>query len=198
LRLTERSGGYGIATTFWRKHLLGELRNDFPLNGDNHDASFHLDPFIPEEPWQKYQAEGRGLEGVDMTKVLYETRETAETEQGSVRRRVGKLTLKLDYSSVPTKQRVVDAFKRKDPQAAVELAGGEYVTGIEEFDTVTVHANFGGKVRPVRIQNGKMTQLGYPVDSAVRVDARGYPDLDDMATFAGGLATSIAGKLLGA
>lgn len=196
LLLTERSGRFGIATTFWREFLIGELRADHPVSQSEEDVTFSLDPYVPNEAWELYELEGVGLEGAELVKVLYETDEDKEQEEGTKRRRVGKLTTKIDRSVVPAKDRVVNAFRNKDMAAAVEIVSGGYLSGDLEYDTVVVHANFNGKVRPVRIQRGKMSQLGHPLDpNVVQTDSRGFPTIDSMATFAAMTAKDVGSAL---
>lgn len=186
LLLTERRQRFGIVSGFWANVLLARLKSQFS------GATSELNYFVPNPVWEQYKEKGGGIEGLVLQRVMAEDREDRELDEPTRRKAGGLVTLQVDRSVLPARQKVADVFRKGDKAQAIELVVGDTAEAFdsEQFDTVKMKVVIDGKRRTVVIGKDRVPQIGYPV-TGVRLDNEGYPKADDMAKFATNLARGI-------
>lgn len=191
LLLTERAGSFSIVTAFWEQHVVATINAQY---GDN--VTVRIEPFVPMKAWELYQQHGEQVTGLELIHVIKEKNETKEGKTTS--RKVGEVRQIVKMPLGLRRPEVTRILRRRKASAArneaVEVLGGEYVTGDLEWDTVIIDLQISGKSRRARIGKDTMAQLGYPADG-VAVDARGIPLLDPLQEHAAELARSIGGAI---
>lgn len=188
LLLTERTGGFGIVTSFWNRYVIPRLRQTFS------DTKFDFGYYNPRPVWEEYLAHGQGLEGLQLRRSLRARDEAEEVDGAPVFKDVGRLLTRIDRATRPARETVASVFQSGDRAEALALLLPEEerdAVNPAEYDEVAVDAIISGRKRRVRLGREHVPPIGYPV--TVDAGDDGYPSLEGMAAHSRELIADIGG-----